>query len=170
MRGPARSAGAGLWWKPRPGIVRLPFADWELWTLPLLGRALGLFAAAPGSPYHAALDDFAGAIADAEWEARLPGVAPTRRREYVDSLFADMFATAVVGPVYGLALFTLELDYANPDELDLRDSDQIEGRDTAERYLPSAAHRAAAVLAVLRAMNGRGQRFPAAIWQRRSGR
>ena len=157
---PGAISGRGPLVEAATGIVRLPFADWELWTLPLLGRALGLFAAAPGSPYHAALDDFAGAIADADWEARLPGVAPTRRREYVDSLFADMFAAAVVGPVYGLALFTLELDYANPDELDLRDSDQIEGRETAERYLPSAAHRAAAVLAVLRAMNGPGSGSP----------
>ena len=153
---PGVISGRGPLVESATGIVRLPFADWELWTLPLLGRAVGLLAAAPGSPYHAALNDFAGAIGDGEWEARLPGVAPARRREYVDSLFADMFATAVVGPVYGLALFALELDYANPEALDLRDSDQIEGRDSAERYLPPSADRAAAVLAVLRAMNGPG--------------
>lgn len=75
----------------------------------------------------------------------------------VHHLFADMFATTILGPVYALAVFVLELDYRNPEQHDLEDPDQIEGRETVPRFLPAPAHRAAAILATLQAMDNADQ-------------
>lgn len=83
-----------------------------------------------------------------------------QQRHFIHYLFADMFATALIGPVYALAVFTLELDYHNPHQLDLLDPDQIEGRENAPRFLPAPVHRAAVILAALTAMNGEDKRPP----------
>ncbi len=79
--------------------------------------------------------------------------AAERQRTYLNYLFADMFATAILGPCYALAAFLLGLDYSAPQLYELEDPDQIEGRETALPYLPAPVHRAAAILATLKAMD-----------------
>jgi hypothetical protein len=150
-------AGRGTLLESDIGVVRLSFPDWDLWHLPLLARALGLLAAAPGSKYSDALQPFIHAPTEQIKEI-LGAVA--QRCQFVQYLFADMFATAIVGPVYALAVFALELDYSNPHQFDLLDPDQIEGREAAPRFLPAPVHRAAAMLATLQAMNGADERPP----------
>lgn len=85
-------------------------------------------------------------------QARVKRAAESQRT-YLHYLFADMFATAILGPCYVLAVFTLELDYGSPQLNELEDRDQIEGRETAPRFLPAPVHRAAAMLATLQAMD-----------------
>jgi hypothetical protein len=150
-------AGLGQLWEPDPGVVRLTFPDWDLWHLPLLGRALGLMALSDAK-YREALDDSIRRFNDRIVGALRPrlnhaGKIDERARGFISHLFADMFAAAVLGPVYALAVFTLELDYSRPNQLELPDPDLIEGRETAPRFLPSPGARAAAILATLRAMN-----------------
>jgi hypothetical protein len=83
---------------------------------------------------------------------RLKEIA-TWQETYLKHLFADMFATAILGPVYALAVFVLELDYRNPEQYGLENPDLIEDRETAPRFLPTSVQRAAAILATLKAMD-----------------
>ncbi len=194
--------GRGPLLAPDTGTVRLTFPDWDLWHLPLLGRALRLLATAPGSKYREALNRFADPLVEQVqhllrdptqpppdlglllpavveiWHTYQDTVSDTARnalhqkqqdalytlasqqRDFIHYLFADMLATALVGPVYALAVFILELDYCNPTQLDLFDPDQIEGREIAPRILPAPVHRAAAILATLQAMNREEERPP----------
>ena len=84
--------------------------------------------------------------------AQVKSAAQTQRK-YLNNLFADMFATAILGPCYALAVFALGFDYSAPQLLELEDPDLIEGRTTAPRFLPGPVHRAAAILATLKAMD-----------------
>jgi hypothetical protein len=137
--------GRGPVLEPAVGLVRIPFLDWDLWHLPLLGRVLGLVAAAEDRARGGALDDAEEALS-LELAARLGAREwPLGwERTYLEWLFADMFATTLLGPAYALAVFTLELDYAAPERQALER--------TTRHPLPSPAQRAAAILATVRAL------------------
>ena len=76
-----------------------------------------------------------------------------RQRQFLSHLFAEIYATAVLGPAYAIPVFVFELDYGYPIRNELTDPDQIEARETAPRFLPAAVHRASAILATLDAMD-----------------
>lgn len=143
--------GQGPRWDAEVGIVRLGFPDWDLWHLPLLARALGLMAAEPGSPYYSPLNKL-GERSFQQSRAALPP-DPTQFRVFLQQVFADMLATVLIGPAYAMAVLALEIDYCNPDQLELPGPDMMEVREAAPRYLPAPVQRAAAILATLKAMN-----------------
>ncbi|MFL6448707.1 MAG: hypothetical protein ACJ746_13610 [Bryobacteraceae bacterium] len=146
-------SGRGPLFEENTCLVRVPFPDCELWYLPLVGRALGLAAAAPGSRFHAALQGTARHLPSGILPV-LPSINDLPARNvFLDHVFADMLATAVIGPGYAVAVFALELDYTNPEDLQPLDPEPIEEVASEPRYLPAAVHRAAAILTVLDAMN-----------------
>jgi len=155
-------AGRGPLWEPGRGVVRLTFPDWDLWGLALLGRALGLMALSDAG-YRDALDNSIRPFNDQIVGLLRPRLNDAREidnraRDFIRYLFADMVAAAVLGPVYALAVFALELDYGDPNQLELPDPDLIEGRETAPRFLPAPVDRAAAILATLKSMNREDER------------
>jgi hypothetical protein len=145
--------GRGPLFDRRLGVIRAPFLGWDAWEYPLLARAIGLIVAdeldQPGAELAATVDQLV---------PMLPPIIGRRdgdaARKYLHHLFADMFTTAVLGPVYPMAAFALTLDYADPERLGVENPDQIERRDQADHFLPSAVQRAAAMLVVLERMDG----------------
>jgi hypothetical protein len=144
------------------GVVRAPFLDFDLWTLPLLARALGLVAADEDRERAGGrFEKTARLLAPMVRELRQPDGGPAGwEQAWLEHAFADMFATAVIGPVYALAVFALELDFIGPERYGLADPEQVEDRELASRYLPSPVQRAATILATLDAMD----RDPARAW------
>jgi hypothetical protein len=137
-------------------VVHTPFLDRDLWYLPLLARATGLLAAVEDLGGHFAatvpvLLPQAGQIFPRQAPQCLRDNSECQRA-YLQSLSADMFATAVVGPMYAMAVFVLELDYSQPEQYVLEDPDPIEGREQSPRLMPAPVERAAAVLMTLEAM------------------
>lgn len=142
---PARGPLVNLDPADEPGLVRAPFLDWDLWHLPLLGRAVGLIAAAEDPKNR--LRVAAPAVQDL-----IPVVLaanPDHAWRYLQLLFADMFTTAVLGPVYALPVFLLDLDYAQPSAYGLENPDLLSGSEAAPRLMPSPVERAAAILETL---------------------
>ena len=136
------------------GVVRVPFLDGDLWHLPLLAPALGLAlfdeALAGRHPHSGEVQ-----ACLAEWQPRVARALESALEKPADSLgpqaasflrhlAADMIAAALCGPLYPLALFVLVLDYGYPAALD-----SAEAAAGPPLVLPSAADRAAAVLAAL---------------------
>ncbi len=132
------------------GIVRIPFLDWDLWHATLVARAVGLLATYEPGPFHEAFD---GAIRSIPALIAAGPELREQKQQYYKHLFADVVATLVIGPAYALPTFVLEFDYSRPNEYALENPDQIEGRDTAPRFLPGPVDRAAAILITLEAMN-----------------
>lgn len=128
-----------------PGLVRAPFLDWDLWHLPLLSRAAGLIAAAEDPKNR--LRSTAPQIQDLVPAAI--AAQPDYAWRYLQQLFADLFTTAVLGPVYALPVFLLDLDYASPADYGLENPDLLSGRTAAPRLVPSPVERAAAILEAL---------------------
>ena len=142
---PARGPLVNLDPESDPGLVRAPFLDWDLWHLPLLGRAAGLIAAAedPKNRLRSAIPQLQDLIPAAL------AAQPEHAWRYLQLLFAELFTTAVFGPVYALPVFVLDLDYARPAANGLEDPDLLSGRAAAPRLAPSPVERAAAILDTL---------------------
>lgn len=148
------------------GVVRVPFLEWDCLRLPLLGRALGLLAAAEdgahGGHLAAVADLLIPQVQALEYgEPPQPVIGPDGwERQYIDHVFADMFAVAVLGPVYAIATYVLDFEWGAHDQPELGDPDVIEERATSLRFLPSPVARAAAMLATLRAWDADPDRRP----------
>src|SRR5262245_20345028 len=89
-------AARGPLWEPDLGVVRLTCPDWDLWHLPLLGRALGLMALSD-TRYRDALEDSIRRFNDRIVGSLRPrlndaGNIDERARGFIIHLFADMFA------------------------------------------------------------------------------
>jgi hypothetical protein len=84
-----------------------------------------------------------------------------RQRRYLEHLFADMLATALVGPTYPWALLVLEFDLATPPGFQAEPPLDASAGRAAESPLPPADHRFAACLAILDALSeaGKPRRF-----------
>ena len=153
--------GDGRALEPGIGVTRVPFLELDLWSMPLSGRALGLLAAEElqetkqleGEHFRAALAQLTPLIqnmrAGAPPQVAVPKDWP---RQYLHHLYADMFATAVLGPIYPLATFILELDYNAPERLAREETPPI-GYEDAPGWLPAPIQRAAAMLATLHMMD-----------------
>jgi len=156
-RGPALAADLG--------VVHIPFLEWDLWSLPLLARAVGLLAAedrSPDSRLRAAIELLAPELDTLRMgspPAPLKGPGDWQTR-YLQHLFADMFTTVLLGPVYALAVFALDLDYGNPEQYGLENPELIDDQPDAPRFLPTPAQRAAAILETLQIMNENQNRPP----------
>lgn len=142
-------------------VVRVPFPDWDLWHLPLLGQAAGLLAVDEDSR-----GIFSQVIGQLLSEAEtMPHRAPASPSQgHLASaplrlLCADMFATAALGPVYALALVVLELDYGGPAQGGLGYQDEANAADPWP-VLPNPSERAAAVLHTLERMDQALPRHP----------
>lgn len=140
--------------EPDPGLtslVRVPFLDWDLWHLPLLGRQLGLLAAVrdPGGRLAPLFGSLEGEVSGL-FESGDPAIALEMATHYLRFLFADCWATALIGPVYALAVFALELDFSAPLAFGAYQADDPQERLSGGRFLPSTAQRAATILETLR--------------------
>ena len=153
--------GYGQVLEPGIGVVRAPFLELDLWSMPLSGRALGLLAAEElqankeqeGENFRAATTQLAPLVQKMRSGA-LPQIAVPEGwpRRYLHHLYADMFSTAVLGPVYPLATFILDLDY-NASERLAWENTQPAGYEEAPGWLPAPIQRAAAMVATLNMMD-----------------
>jgi hypothetical protein len=146
------------------GVVRVPLLEWDCLHLPLLVRALGLVAAAEDAKRGGHLADIASRLQPEVQALRYDEPPRPLRgpdgweRQYIDQLFADMFATVVLGPLYVIATFVLDLDWATPEQPDIEDPDIVEVGSVGPQFLPSPVARAVAMLATLRWLNADSNR------------
>lgn len=81
-------------------IVRLPFPEWTIWTLPFVAHEYG----------HVALAEIVN-VADG-----LSELTETKCLAHIRVLLSDAFATWVMGPAYACAAVVLRFDPARPED------------------------------------------------------
>jgi hypothetical protein len=90
-------------------IVRVRFPEWTIWSLPLAAFEYGLVVFSEGDFPAAALDDECK-----KREKALPEEDPGTREQVTRLLFADAFATYLLGPAYASAAIVLRFDPRGP--------------------------------------------------------
>jgi hypothetical protein len=124
-------------------VIRLGFPEWTLWAVPLAAHEFG----------HV----IAGKLA--ETADRRPYVDQATRdrygQRYLDDLFADVFATYVLGPAYACALILMRLDPRQAME-------DVQCHDGDDEYVrPAHAKRAHVVLDVLKRLDAKNPLYSA---------
>lgn len=122
-------------------LIRVRFPQYTIWLVPIVAHELGHFAVSrlahpDGSTAERLIAELAGAGL-AAYHRDSADVIREQRAEFFEELFADVFATWVLGPAYACTCLMLAL---NPSD------------DGGRRHPPAAA-RAAAVIGCLTRLN-----------------
>ncbi|HSA56062.1 MAG TPA: hypothetical protein VLE53_10175, partial [Gemmatimonadaceae bacterium] len=129
--------GGGDVFEEATEVISVRFPQYSIWLLPVVAHELGHFAASrlrreDGTPVRAMIAGLAGEGLTAMLPASAK-VLQAQRADFLEELFADVFATWLLGPAYACTCLELEL---NPN-------------DAGDRRHPPATARARAILGCL---------------------